>query len=100
MAGQSSGWHKRSMAIRPRYVVASKVSDGELEVLYREEATRLWRAVLAFTMDRAVAEDAVAEASPSSREREEASASHRRGSGVRRSASRRGRCNGVPSSNR
>jgi RNA polymerase sigma-70 factor, ECF subfamily len=35
---------------------------GELERLYRRQGARLWRAVLAFTGDREVANDAVAEA--------------------------------------
>ncbi len=40
-----------------------KVSvDGGVELLYREHGERLWRAVMAFTGDREVASDAVAEA--------------------------------------
>lgn len=37
-------------------------SSDELERVYREQGARLWRAVLAFTGDREVASDAVAEA--------------------------------------
>jgi RNA polymerase sigma-70 factor (ECF subfamily) len=37
-------------------------SDGELEGIYRQHGDRLWRAVLAFSGDREVASDAVAEA--------------------------------------
>jgi RNA polymerase sigma-70 factor, ECF subfamily len=37
-------------------------SDRSFDVLYREQADRLWRAVFAYTGDREVASDAVAEA--------------------------------------
>ena len=36
-------------------------AETELEVTYREEAPRLWRAVLAYAGDRELADDAVAE---------------------------------------
>jgi DNA-directed RNA polymerase specialized sigma24 family protein len=42
-------------------VVADGTDDG-VERLYREDGARLWRAVLAYGGDRAVASDAVAEA--------------------------------------
>jgi RNA polymerase sigma-70 factor (ECF subfamily) len=37
-------------------------SDGDLEGIYRQHGDRLWRALLAFTGNREVASDAVAEA--------------------------------------
>ncbi len=38
------------------------VTDGDLEALYREQGARLWRALVAYTGEREVASDAVAEA--------------------------------------
>jgi RNA polymerase sigma-70 factor (ECF subfamily) len=38
------------------------VTDGDLEVLYREQGARLWRALVAYTGEPEVASDAVAEA--------------------------------------
>ena len=40
----------------------ARVSEGEIERLYREQGHRLWAAVLTYARDRAVADDAVAEA--------------------------------------
>jgi DNA-directed RNA polymerase specialized sigma24 family protein len=43
-------------------VRAHRDTDAELERLYRDEGARLWRALVAFSGDREVAADAVAEA--------------------------------------
>jgi RNA polymerase sigma-70 factor (ECF subfamily) len=42
--------------------LVSDRDDGGLEQLYREDGGRLWRAILAYSGDREVANDAVAEA--------------------------------------
>jgi RNA polymerase sigma-70 factor, ECF subfamily len=40
----------------------AQVASGPIELLYREQGGRLWAALLAYARDRAIADDAVAEA--------------------------------------
>ena len=60
----------------------------DLGDLFDREVDRLWRSVFAFTQDRAITDDAVAEAFAQCLAAATRSATRERGSGAQRSASR------------